>query len=141
MLRFLFPVDGSDASNRAITEFIARMDWYRHIPEIHLLNVQFPQRGNVPLFSDNESIYRYHREEGLKELRAARELLDRAGLVYHYHIAVGNPPDVIMQYGKEMDCDQIVMGPRGFGAVKRILLGSVASKVIELSTIPVLLIR
>ncbi|WON72732.1 universal stress protein [Nitrosospira sp. Is2] len=141
MLRFLFPVDGSDASNRAITEFIARLDWYRHIPEIHLLNVQFPQRGNVPLFIDKESIDRYHREEGLKELQAARELLDRAGLVCHYHIAVGNPPDVIMQYGKEIGCDQIVMGPRGLGAVKRILLGSVASKVIELSTIPVLLIR
>jgi nucleotide-binding universal stress UspA family protein len=141
MLRFLFPVDGSDASNRAITEFIARMDWYRHIPEIHLLNVQFPQRGNVPLFIDKENIDKYHREEALKELQAARELLDRAGLVCHYHIAVGNPPDVIMQYGKEMACDQIVMGPRGLGAVKRILMGSVASKVIELSTIPVLLIR
>jgi nucleotide-binding universal stress UspA family protein len=141
MLRFLFPVDGSDASNRAITEFIARMDWYRRIPEIHLLNVQFPQRGNVPLFIDKENIDKYHREEALKELQAARELLDRAGLVCHYHIAVGNPPDVIMQYGKEMACDQIVMGPRGLGAVKRILMGSVASKVIELSTIPVLLIR
>jgi nucleotide-binding universal stress UspA family protein len=141
MLKFLFPVDGSDASNRAITEFITRMDWYRHIPEIHLLNVQFPQRGNVPLFIDKENIDKYHREEALKELQAARELLDRAGLVCHYHIAVGNPPDVIMQYGKEMACDQIVMGPRGLGAVKRILMGSVASKVIELSTIPVLLIR
>jgi nucleotide-binding universal stress UspA family protein len=140
-LRFLFPVDGSDASNRAIAEFIARLDWYREIPEIHLLNVQFPQRGNVPLFIDKESIDRYHQEEGMKELQAARALIDQAGLACQYHIAVGDPPDVIMQYGKEMGCDQIVMGPRGLGAVKRIFLGSVASKVIELSTIPVLLIR
>ncbi len=48
---------------------------------------------------------------------------------------------MILRYAQEIDCDQIVMGPRGLGAVKRILLGSVASKVIELSTIPVLLIR
>jgi nucleotide-binding universal stress UspA family protein len=141
MLKFLFPVDGSDASNRAITEFIIRIDWYREVPEIHLLNVQFPQRGNIPLFIDKESIDRYHQEEGMKELRAARELLDEAKLPSHYHIAVGDPPDVIMQYGKEMGFDQIILGPRGLGAVKRILLGSVASKVIELSTIPVLLIR
>ena len=141
MLRFLFPVDGSEASNRAISEFLKRIDWYRQFPEIHLLNVQFPQRGNVPLFIDKESIDRYHQEEGMKELRAARELLDEAGIICHYHIAVGTPPDVILQCAQEIGCDQIVMGPRGLGAVKRILLGSVASKVIELSTIPVLLIR
>jgi nucleotide-binding universal stress UspA family protein len=141
MLRFLFPVDGSQASNRAIAEFLKRSDWYRQFPEIHLLNVQFPQRGNVPLFIDKESIDRYHQEEGMKELRAARELLDEAGIICHYHIAVGTPPDVILQCAQEIGCDQIVMGPRGLGAVKRILLGSVASKVIELSTIPVLLIR
>ena len=141
ILKFLFPVDGSDASNRAITEFIKRIDWYRHLPEIHLLNVQFPQRGNVPLFIDKESIDRYHQEEGMKELQVARELFDQAGIVSHHHIAVGDPPDLIMQYAKELRCDQIVMGPRGLGAVKRILLGSVASEVIERSTVPVLLIR
>jgi nucleotide-binding universal stress UspA family protein len=141
MLRFLFPVDGSQASNRAVAEFLKRSDWYRQFPEIHLLNVQFPQRGNVPLFIDKESIDRYHQEEGMKELRTARELLDEAGIICHYHIAVGTPPDVILQCAQEIGCDQIVMGPRGLGAVKRILLGSVASKVIELSTIPVLLIR
>jgi nucleotide-binding universal stress UspA family protein len=141
MLRFLFPVDGSDASNRAITEFIKRINWYRETPEIHLLNVQFPQRGNVPLFIDKKSIDSYHQEEGMKELRAARKLFDQAALVSHYHIAVGDPPDVIMQYGKELGCDLIVVGPRGLGAVKRILLGSVASEVIERTTIPVLLIK
>ena len=141
MLKFLFPVDGSDASTKAIKEFIARIGWYRQVPEIHLLNVQFPQRGNVPLFIDKESIDQYHQEEGLKELQAARELFEQAGIASTYHIGVGDPPDVIMQFGKDMACDQIVMGPRGLGAVKRILLGSVARRVIELSAIPVLLIR
>jgi nucleotide-binding universal stress UspA family protein len=77
----------------------------------------------------------------MKELSAARALLDIAGINCHYHIAVGTPHEVIMQYADEIGCDQIVMGPRGLGAVKSILLGSVASKIIELSTIPVLLIR
>ncbi len=95
MLKFLLPVDGSDASDRAIAEFITLIDWYKEKPEVHLLNVQFPQRGNVPLFIDKESIELYQQEEGMKELRAA----------------------------------------------KGILLGSVASKIIQLSTIPVLLIK
>ena len=48
---------------------------------------------------------------------------------------------MIIRYAKEMDCDQIVIGPRGLGTVKGILLGSVASKVMQLSTMPVLLIK
>jgi nucleotide-binding universal stress UspA family protein len=141
MLKFLLPVDGSDASDRAIAKFITLIDWYKEKPEIHLLNVQFPQRGNVPLFIDKESIELYQQEEGMKELRAARELLDRAGIGYQLHITVGTPPDMILRYAKELNCNQIIIGPRGLGAVKGILLGSVASKVMQLSTIPVLLIK
>jgi nucleotide-binding universal stress UspA family protein len=141
MLKFLLPVDGSDASDRAIAKFITLIDWYKEKPEIHLLNVQFPQRGNVPLFIDKESIELYQQEEGMKELRAARELLDRAGIGYQLHITVGTPPDMILRYAKELNCNQIIIGPRGLGAVKGILLGSVASKIMQLSTIPVLLIK
>ena len=141
MLKFLLPVDGSDASDRAIAGFITIIDWYKEKPEVHLLNVQFPQRGNVPLFIDKESIELYQQEEGMKELRSARELLDRAGIGYQLHITVGTPSDMILRYAKEFNCNQIIIGPRGLGAVKGILLGSVASKVIQLSTIPVLLIK
>ncbi|SCY18854.1 Nucleotide-binding universal stress protein, UspA family [Nitrosospira sp. Nl5] len=141
MLKFLLPVDGSDTSNRAVAEFIKLLDWYREKPEIHLLNVQFPQRGNVALFIDKESIDLYHREEGMKGLQAARRLLDRAGIACGFHITVGNPEEMIVRYAKEIACDQIVIGPRGFGAVRGLLLGSVASKVMQLSTVPVLLIK
>lgn len=141
MLKFLLPADGSDISNRAVGEFIKLIDWYKEAPEIHLLNVQFPLRGNVPMFIDKENIDLYYQEEGMKELQSARELLDRAGIVYRFHITVGTPPDMILRYAEEINCDQIIIGPRGLGAVKGILLGSVASKVIQLSKVPVLLIK
>ncbi len=141
MLKFLLPVDGSETSNKAVAEFIKLLDWYKETPEIHLLNVQPPQRGNVARFIDKESINLYHQEEGLKLLQPARTLLDRAGIVCRFHITVGNPEEMIVRYAKMMDCDQIVIGPRGLGTVKGLLLGSVASKVMQLSTLPVLLIK
>ena len=141
MLKFLFPVDGSETSARAVARFINLLDWYKEKPEIHLLNVQLPQRGNVPLFIDKESIALYQQDEGMKELRAARELLDQADIGYQLHITVGTPPDMIIRYAKEINCNQIIIGPRGLGAVRGILLGSVASKIMQLSTIPVLLIK
>lgn len=141
MLRFLVPVDGSDNSSNAIGKFIKLLDWYKELPQIHLLNVQLPQRGNVPLLVDKESIDWYHREEGTKALKAARSSLDHSNVAYQHHIAVGSPAETITRYAMEIDCDQIVIGPRGLGVMKGILLGSVAAQVMHLSTIPVLLIK
>ncbi|MDW7564671.1 MAG: universal stress protein [Nitrosomonadaceae bacterium] len=39
------------------------------------------------------------------------------------------------------NCDQIVIGPRGLGGTKELLMGSVANKLMQLSTLPVLLIK
>ncbi len=141
MLKFLLPVDGSDTSNKAIAEFIKLLDWYREAPEIHLLNVQLPQHGNVAWFIDKESIKLYHQEEGIKLLQPACTLLDQADIAYRFHITVGNPEEMIVRYAETLVCDQIVIGPRGLGAVKGLLLGSVASRVMQLSTMPVLLIK
>jgi nucleotide-binding universal stress UspA family protein len=140
-MKFLVPVDGSDNSGNATEKFIKLLDWYEELPQIHLLNVQLPQRGNVPLLIDRESIDWYHREEGMKALKTARALLDHNGIAYQYHIAVGNPAETIARYAKEIDCDQIVIGPRRLGIVKGLLLGSVAAQVMHLSTMPVLLIK
>lgn len=141
MPKFLIAVDGSPASNEAINGFARMIDWYRERPEIHLLNVQLPERGNVPLFIDKESIDLYHRDEGMKDLQTARELLCEAGISCHIHITVGDPAEMILRYALESGCNQIVIGARGLGPVKGFFLGSVASKVMQLATLPVLLIK
>ena len=74
-------------------------------------------------------------------LKNAMQKLDAAKLKYHYHIGVGDEADVICQYAKEKGCDQIFMGTRGLGSVSNLVLGSVATKVIHLSPVPVLLVR
>lgn len=141
MLKILLPVDGSDASNQAIKDFIQLLDCYKEMPEIHLLNVQLPLHGNVSLFIDSESIAQYHQDEGMERLRVARKLMDEAEVSHQFHIIVGEPADVIVAFAKEKLFDRIVIGPRGVGAIKSLLLGSVTNKVVQLSTIPILLIK
>ncbi len=141
MLKMLLPVDGSEASARAIEEFVIKLDWYREKPEVHLLNVRMPLTGNVSMFVSKEEIGDYYREEGLRSLQQARDYLEEKGIAYRHHVVVGEVVDMILQFADEIKCDQIVIGPRGLGAVKGLLLGSVASKLIQLSTIPVLLLK
>lgn len=141
MLKILLPVDGSDISNKAVADFIKLLDWYRETPEIHLLNVQLPLHGDICMFIDKDNIKQYHREEGLKALQASRDLLQLAGITCQLHILVGDPAEMIGHCAIEKQCSQIVIGPRGLGSVKGLLLGSVTNKVMQLSTIPVLLVR
>jgi nucleotide-binding universal stress UspA family protein len=141
MLKILLPVDGSDYANKAVTGFIALLDWYKEKPELHLLNVQYPLRGNVALFINQTDIKQYHQEEGQKELQSTCALLDQAGVAYQYHIVVGDPAEMIVRFASEKQCDQIVMGPRGAGGIQGLLLGSVSSKVMQLAKTPVLLIK
>lgn len=140
-LRFLLPVDGSDASNQVIADTIKRFEWYREVPEIHLLNVQSPLRGDVSMFIDAENIQQYHQEEGMKRLQVARALLGKAGIGCQAYVTVGDPVEMIVRYAAEKQCDQIVIGPRGLGVARELLLGSVASRVMQLSAIPVLLMK
>lgn len=141
MLKILLPVDGSDVSNKAVADFIKLLDWYRETPEIHLLNVQLPLHGDICMFIDKDNIKQYHREEGLKALQASRDLLQLAGITCQLHILVGDPAEMIEHCAIEKQCSQIVIGPRGLGSVKGLLLGSVTNKVMQLSTIPVLLVK
>lgn len=141
MLKILLPVDGSECSRKAVVDFIQLLDWYKEIPEFHLLNVQYPLDGNVSLFINQADIKQYHQDEGLKNLHEARGVLDQAGIAYQFHITVGDPAEMIVRFATEKQYDLIVMGPRGRGGLKGLLLGSVTSKVMQLSQIPVLLVK
>lgn len=141
MLKMLVPVDGSVPSSRAVDHLIKKLNWYKGGVEIHLLNVQHPFPAYVASHIGHDQVQQYHREQGLAALADARKKLDVAGVKFHYHIGVGDEADLIVRYAREQACDQIVMGTRGAGSVSNLLLGSVATKVIHLSEVPVVLVK
>ena len=143
MLKFLVAVDGSAPSGRAVDHLIGHLGLLKEASEIHLLNVQhqIPYGSRVTSVVGHDKIAQFHREEGLAALKAAMQKLDAAGIKYHHHIGVGHEADVICQYAKEKGCDYIIMGTRGLGTVSNLVLGSVATKVIHLSAVPVLLVK
>ena len=142
MPKILVAVDGSENSGRVIDFLIKKNSWSKQPVEVHLLNVQLSIAGvNVKMFISGESLNEYYREEGAAALKKARERLDAAGLTYTHHIGVGDPAEVIAEYVKSKACDQILMGSRGLGSVSGLVLGSVATKVLHLTTVPVTLIR
>ncbi len=52
---------------------------------------------------------------------------------------VGDPARMLLDYAEKVDADLMVIGRRGAGLIERIMLGSVANRVIHDATYPVLL--
>ncbi len=138
--RILVPVDGSENALRAV-RFAIGLARERPGTELHLLNVQPPVGGTVAMFVNKADIRGYHRDEGMKALAAAIELVKAAGVSVAHHIGVGQPGETVAAFAKELGCGQIVMGTRGLGAALGLLLGSVATDVIRHAVVPVTLVK
>jgi nucleotide-binding universal stress UspA family protein len=55
-------------------------------------------------------------------------------------VVIGHPADEIVRYAQDYDADLIVIGTRGYGGIKRVLLGSIANRVMRQATCPVLIV-
>ncbi len=143
MLKMLVPVDGSETSKRVVDYAVKQGNMYKDTVELHLLNVQppMPYGSTVTSVIGHDAVNKYHRDEAMTILTPVMGNLDAAGVSYSHHIVVGDPAEMIAQFAKEKNCDQIIMGTRGMGTTASLMLGSVATKVIHLAQVPVLLIK
>jgi nucleotide-binding universal stress UspA family protein len=71
------------------------------------------------------------------EIEALRARVTTADL----SIAVGHPAPEILRYADVTDTDLLVVGARGLGTMKRLLLGSVSEAVLRHAACPVLVVR
>ena len=81
------------------------------------------------------------RDEGEAMLAGVKKKLDAAGIRYNASILVGPIAETIAAHAKKTRCDLIFIGTHGRSATGKLLLGSIANKVTQISPVPVLLVR
>jgi nucleotide-binding universal stress UspA family protein len=111
-----------------------------HDATIHgLYVVDTASLTDVPIEVTLEGVNDALREEGEKALA---ELAEATGDVPVETESIdGSPARQILTYAQEADADLIVMGTHGRSGVDRLLLGSVAERVVRSSSVPVLTVR
>lgn len=65
---------------------------------------------------------------------------DMGGVVADSHLCMGSPVDQILCQAEETDADLVVVGRRGLGGVKRLLMGSVSEGIVHNARCPVLVV-
>lgn len=74
-------------------------------------------------------------------LKPIRKFLDQHPITYRAEWVAGNAAAEILKTAKKNKAHMIVMGTHGHGVLGRIMMGSVAQRVVADSDIPVLLVQ
>jgi nucleotide-binding universal stress UspA family protein len=131
--RILVPLDGSDLA-RAILPRVTEMAG-AHKSEVVLLRV-LPGSGTLPETAAKE------RQKAEEHLVAAEQELLNEGVNVRHTIRHGSDPAAeIVDYAEVNEVDLIAMSTHGRGGIGRWVFGSVAAKVLEGTTKPILLVR
>jgi nucleotide-binding universal stress UspA family protein len=139
-MKILLPVDGSTHAERATRHVIVMLNGCSN-PQILLINVQAPiDAPEVLSHMPAREIEAMQETRGGDALAPARELLEKAGIACVPSVLIGPIAETIAQFAIDQGCDQIVMGTRGLGAVGS-LLGSITTRLLHLTELPVTLVK
>jgi nucleotide-binding universal stress UspA family protein len=132
--RVLIAYDGSEPARRALARVA------RFMPEV-----------SVAIVTVAEPVYRDPRYTGFADpseekrqrdsLAEAQEVLAKSGIEARTAAPIGQAADEIVRTAKEAEADLIVLGARGLSPVKRLVLGSVSTKVLHEAPCDVLVVK
>lgn len=141
MDRVLVPLDDSPQSSAALEFTLEEFP----TATAHLLHVIDPVEGSTQIGTGlptaSEEWFEKAQSNGEALLAGARERATAAGVDVETMIKVGRPASTIVEQAGETGAEGIVMGSHGRAGVSRVLLGSVAERVIRRSPIPVTVVR
>lgn len=138
--RILVPTDGSAEGKRAVAHAldVAAV----HDADVHALYVvDTASYAGMPMESSWEGIGDLLRSDAREAIARVERLADEVDVGVETAVVDGSPSREIIRYAEGNDCDLIVMGTHGRGGIDRLLLGSVAEKVVRAASVPVVTVR
>jgi nucleotide-binding universal stress UspA family protein len=140
--KILVPVDQSENSSRAL-EYALKLAKSTASKVVLLSVIQ-----DIPSYSGESYVSIQELEKSFQEStkKYVDDLLKKAEMKYDIKAQGivrqgGHPARIILDVAKSEGADLIIMGSRGMGSFKKMLLGSVSHAVISHATVPVLTVR
>jgi nucleotide-binding universal stress UspA family protein len=138
--KILIPTDGSDYSIRA-AEFGLSLVKLLNAEVTIVYVIDTVALNEVAKITDRDDLERELRQDGSRYIKYVLGLAENEGVKASSMIVKGIPFEQIVHLAKTLDIKMIVMGTYGRRGADRILIGSVAERVIEYSSCPVLVVR
>jgi nucleotide-binding universal stress UspA family protein len=140
-MKTLLAVDGSDYTKRMLSYLATHKDFLGTAQACTVLYVVLPVPHRAAAFAGPEMVHGYYEDDARVVLEPIQAFMREQGIEATFVHKVGHPADEIASYAEAGNFDLVVMGSHGVGALKNLVLGSVATKVLARCTVPVLLVR
>jgi len=140
-LKVLVAIDGSELGTMVIKrsgQFAKVTDCdltVLNVAKVDPLNAELHEAGKIT------DLVRTKKEEAEKIVAKAQKTLKQYGVECEAQVGVGPVAETILEVAEKGNFDVIFVGSRGFGGIKRMLLGSVADDVIRHAHCSVTVIR
>lgn len=145
---FVVAVDLTKGSKRVMEHALRLASREPEVVQFHLIHVTEPNIANVKPTADlNAPELTGHDpkkvqdfvEHRLSDFRAAAPNARCPEVAVHTDF--GDPAEKIVALARHVDADLIIVGTHGRTGIKRMILGSVAERIVRLAGCPVLVIR
>ena len=142
--KILVATDGSEEATlaaRTAADIAANTESEVHVVHVRGMPVYIDPGPEVPRVAPGAAEETVRREaQGVLDTQA-EQLEAASGKVTQTHIRLGRPVEEIIILADEIDAELVVMGSRGLGRVRRLLLGSVSDGVVRHAHCPVMVVR
>lgn len=133
----VLPCDFSEASLAAIDEAFGMIDETTKVFVVHVLTPNSGYEAGI-IFDLDPDAQETRRVTALKSMK--ERIVDPHNRT-SFDARIGDPGSEIVQFAKEIGADFIIMPSHGRTGITRLLLGSVAERVLRLSECPVIVLR
>jgi nucleotide-binding universal stress UspA family protein len=93
------------------------------------------------VYVPRDKILQSQAEHGRAVLQPAEAILKAAGVPYQAETLTGPIAKVLAERASSLGCESIVMGTHGRDTAGKLLAGSIATKLVHLSELPVTLVK
>ena len=139
--KILVPVDGSENSFRALEQAIFLATKIQEAKITVLYIIEHPPTVYIYSPKIMEKLRADYERESAKILERCKEMANRSGINIHTVLSEGDPASKIIGYSEREKFDIIIIGSRGMGRFKEVVLGSVSNKVLHHAKCSVMLVR
>lgn len=140
MLNILIPVDGSEHALLAVRHAL-RLVGAGLKARFVVANVQAPANlYEMVVAHDPVVLQKVNEDAGHDLMRPAVQLLQAAGVSVTQEVATGDPAQMLVDIIETHGCDAVVMMAHG-GGLRAAVLGSVSQEMVQISPVPVTLVK
>ena len=140
-MRILLAVDGSAYTKKMPAYLTTHDELFSAGNDYTIFTAQpsLPPRARAAV--GKEVVEKYYREEAEKILAPVTKFLLRHGIDAKSEWKIGHAGESIAKFADTGKFDLVIMGSHGHGSLVNLVMGSVATKVLAHSKLPVLLVR